>query len=142
MNNSQGSFIHTTIKLNQHPKSRLTVREFFFDDIAAKGTFLFTGMKLELFPDGKWCFYINAEGKSTTTVLKNGRKSGPNMLVAFKDKDGVLMEEISLGQVNYGCKDADFNSYVCKGSVKFPEAVHSVSVRYEAFVDFACRNSN
>ena len=138
MNNVSASFVHTEVKNNPDASPRNPLKEFIFNNHSGRGSFLLKDIRLELFRNGKWHFYIAAEGKHATTILKNGRNCGPELFIVFKDGKGIVIQESSLGQVNYGCKDDAAYTYICKGVVEVPESVAEIEVRYDAFMDFAC----
>ncbi len=138
MNNASASFTHTAVNNIPGSDPRTPYKEFLFNDHSGRGTFLLKEMRLELFKNGRWHFYIAAEGIHATTILKNGRTCGPELFMIFKDKKGALIEETSLGQVNYGCKDDAVYTYISKGVVEVPENIAAIEIRYDAFLDFAC----
>lgn len=141
MNIEPGRFANSHVRQNQNQRTKNVYREFIFDDIEVKGAFLFSEMKLELSEAGNWSFYITAEGINSTTILRNGRKSGPNVTVVFKDAEGRIGDEVALGQVNYDSRDESANTYLCRGNIEHPELVDSVEIRYDAFFDFSCRSN-
>lgn len=138
MNNAPGILSKAEIKEYAAAGSKKPQKEFLFHDHTGRGYFLFKDIRLELFSDGKWCFYISAEGRRGTTILRNGRHCGPELFLVFKDNESKIIKESSLGQVNYDCHPDSVYTYICKGDIAEPAAVADVEVHYNAFMDFAC----
>lgn len=134
-----GSFVNSEMKQNEHDNDSVAQKKFYFKDIDNKGSFVFKNMFLELFLDGRWCFYIEAAGKNSTTLPRNGKHTGPLFNMTLFDEQHHPLSTVALGQVNYDSKDDTPNEYICKGYTINPELIKQIRISYDDFTDYEYR---